>query len=783
MATMICNNCGGKLELLDSSGLCECAYCGVVRTVPTDIDNSILIEHCNRAEQLLYECDFDGAKREYGNAITLNHEDAEAYWGTMLCDYGIQYVEDSVSFQKKPTFNRLSYKSILENVYYKTAIEKATVVAKNRYEENAKQLDFLRKKVIEISQKELPYDVFISFKTEDSLTGAKTEDYDVATHINNNLIREGYRVFFAPETLQRGSAGNYEPKIFSAINSAKLMIVLGSKPEYFSAVWVRNEWSRYLNLMDGQDKNLIPCFSSKNMSIKEIPSEFAERNLEALDMDDRSFLIKIVDMVKSTIGEKTSPNTSEEIATIQNANAVTVDSLLKRAFMFLEDGEFDRADDFCEQVLNIDPQNAQAYLGKLMAELNVNKQENLKNCTEPFDNLNNYQKVIRFGDFSLVEELNKAIISAKSNFENIVSIRKSLSQSHSIISVGYRHTVGLKIDGTVVATGNNSNGQCNVSGWQNIVAISAGDEFTVGLKTDGTVVATGKNDEGQCNVYDWLNIVAISTGEACTVGLKADGTVVTTLQTGLYSNVVIDVDDWQDIVAISAGTSHIVGLKNDGTVVATGNNYQYQCDVSNWQNIVAISTTRYDTFGVKADGTVVATSCGKFIVQDWKNIESISGRISTDENNYINNYSIVGLKTDGTCVAEIKKEHFDAYNPIIDWQNIIAICTRLSFAVALESDGAVVTIGDNKYGQCNVSDWKLFDNIEQLQDKINEQKQRIQKLREAELQRKKTERNRLNAEKATLQQELNSLHGLFTGKRRQELEEQIAHIEEKIKKL
>ena len=82
-----------------------------------------------------------------------------------------------------------------------------------------------------------------------------------------------------------------------------------------------------------------------------------------------------------------------------------VSPLLKRAFMFLEDGDFDRADDFCEQVLNIDPECAEAYLGKLMVELKVRTRERLKNCKEPFTDRNNYQKVLRFAGDQLREEV------------------------------------------------------------------------------------------------------------------------------------------------------------------------------------------------------------------------------------------------------------------------------------------------------------------------------------------------------------------------------------------
>ena len=95
------------------------------------------------------------------------------------------------------------------------------------------------------------------------------------------------------------------------------------------------------------------------------------------------------------------------------ASAINVAPLLKRAFMFLEDSDFDRADEFCEQVLNQDPENAQAYLGKLMAELRVKQQADLANCAEPFDNNKNYQKTVRFADSALSSELKGYVVTIK----------------------------------------------------------------------------------------------------------------------------------------------------------------------------------------------------------------------------------------------------------------------------------------------------------------------------------------------------------------------------------
>lgn len=56
-----------------------------------------------------------------------------------------------------------------------------------------------------------------------------------------------------------------------------------------------------------------------------------------------------------------------------------------------------------------------------------------------------------------------------------------------------------------------------------IIAIAAGSRHTVGLKQDGSLIATGRNDYGQCDVYDLENIVAISAGMYHTIALGEDG--------------------------------------------------------------------------------------------------------------------------------------------------------------------------------------------------------------------------------------------------------------------
>lgn len=277
--------------------------------------------------------------------------------------------------------------------------------------------------------------------------------------------------------------------------------------------------------------------------------------------------------------------------------------------------------------------------------------------------------------------------------ENSLALWKKITPKGTI-SAGYYFTVGVRENGTVVAVGANSEGQCEVSGWRNIIAISAGGDHTVGLKADGSVTATGYNRYGQCNVSSWTDIVAISAGFYHTVGLKMDGTVVAV---GANSEGRCEVSDWRNIIAISVGWDHTVGLKADGTVVATGENDRGQCNVSDWRDIVAISAgTNQHTVGMKVDGTVVAVgdnSDGQCEVSDWRNIVAVSA----------GGHHTVGLKADGSVIATGQNGWHQC--KVSGWRDIVAISAGFNHTVGLKADGSVVSTRCD-FGVCEVSSWR-----------------------------------------------------------------------------
>lgn len=1016
MAVIKCKMCGGDLVIEPGATVAECEYCGSRQTVPNQ-DNEKKLTLFARANRLRASCEFDKAAGIYESIVAEFPQEAEAYWGLVLCKYGIEYVDDPATGKKIPTCHRSSFESVLDDSNFDQALENADVVARKVYREEAKQIEELRKGIIEVSAKEKPYDIFICYKETDD-KGDRTLDSVLAQDIYDALTEKGYRVFFSRITLEDKLGQEYEPYIFAALNSAKILLAVGTDYEYYNAVWVKNEWSRYLMLMaKDRKKHLIPCY--KNIDAYDMPKEFAK--LQAQDMGKVGAMQDLLRGIEKILPKSAQTAVAQESKTvIFGGGNDKITSLLERGYLALEDGNWEKAESFFADVLTNDDKNAQAYIGVALAreecrtidslvrkrldtyqkgepehlpmeparehiaemagkyaipgiweekdirrlyvcpfelsylsfvipwkgqyeeekswwvdnreltraekyavgevarnlqsvktqiftklegrvknaqeretaslrqaqekyagflaevDAKVEKQyqsdierrerkydywveqarstENivfLGELAQDFDSLNGFRdsknlaehcrkraadereklntekkrqeaiakqkqkeaadkkkkaavvaiviivavvvtallvtKVIIPGNAykkaesllasgqyeeasaafealggykdsqqriedcktaeieadyqaanKLVEEgrIDEAIeafenlgeykdsseqiseltyrkaqqlygagdiAKAAMIFGRIDNYKDAREQSYAlwhnisvcdVISTGSSHTIGLKSDGTVFATGLNDDGQCDVSGWKNIVAVSAGINYTVGLKSDGTVVAIGKNAYGQCNVHSLENVVALNAYANHTVCLKSDGRVVAVGDNGDGE---CNISDWREIIAVSAGARHTVGLKQDGTVVATGSNEAGQCDISDWKDIVAVSAGGEHTVGLKSDGTVVAVGgngVGQCNVSGWRDIVAVrAGGMHT-----------IGLKSDGTVMAVGWNK--DGECDVSSWENIVSVSAGGSHTVGVKSDGTVVAVGINWFGECDVSHWK-----------------------------------------------------------------------------
>ncbi|MCI8550586.1 MAG: toll/interleukin-1 receptor domain-containing protein [Lachnospiraceae bacterium] len=393
MSVFKCKMCGGTLELQEKETVAVCEYCGTKQTIPK-LDNDRRRNLYDRANHFRRNNEYDKAMGIYEQILNEDQEDAEAYWSLVLCRYGIEYVEDEETHRRVPTVNRTQFTSVFADGDYKSALQYADGAQRAVYEEEAKAIDEIQKGILEISEKEEPFDVFLCYKETDRY-GKRTPDSVLANDIYHHLTEEGFKVFFSRITLEDKLGTAYEPYIFAALNSARVMVVLGTKQEYYNAAWVKNEWSRYLALSKkDRKKTLIPAY--RDMDPYDLPEEFS--HLQAQDMSELGFMQDLIRGIKKILASDGPKGEKEPVSGTDGRGGAGVAALLKRVFMFLEDGEWVDADQYCERVLDQEPENAKAYLGKLMAELHVHREEELRDLDFPFDDKRNYQKAVRFGD-------------------------------------------------------------------------------------------------------------------------------------------------------------------------------------------------------------------------------------------------------------------------------------------------------------------------------------------------------------------------------------------------
>ena len=408
MAVFKCKMCGGDLEIIEGSNICVCQYCETKQTVPT-MDSDKKATLFSRANRLRFNCEFDKAYSVYEAIVADFPEEAEAYWGLVLCKYGVEYVDDPRTAKKIPTCHRSSFNSVMDDENLEKACEYSGIEARGLYREEAKQIEELRRDIIEISSKEDPYDIFICYKETDK-NGDRTIDSVIAQDVYEALTRKGYNVFFSRISLEDKIGREYEPYIFSALHSAKIMLVFGTDYEHFNAVWVKNEWSRFLKLMEEDDeKALIPCF--KDIDAYDMPKEFA--HLQAQDMGKVGAMQDLLRGIEKIIDD----DKDEEIEFKVSDLSAVLFPLLNRAKSYLRKDNFEKANEYFDKVLDFAPENEEALLGKLLVEFKAKTIEDLVENTVIFIFSDKYRDLIECCGDKMKRRLEEAHQRVKENYE------------------------------------------------------------------------------------------------------------------------------------------------------------------------------------------------------------------------------------------------------------------------------------------------------------------------------------------------------------------------------
>ena len=296
-----CFECGGTLR--NDNGRLVCENCNTYRSPYISNEEAMLL---TSAYQKLRLADFSDAEAEFDDIIRRHPKCADAYWGHLLAIYGIKYEKD-YNGAKIPTCYAASIESVFDSSDYAKALEYADAENRELFKRDAVYIERCRTDWVKKASKEKPYDIFISYKDSNRENEIeRTQDSYDAQELYYHLKEEGYRVFFSRESLRGMSGNQYEPYIFNALSTAKVMIVYGTKPEYIKATWVKNEWTRYLKrLRAGEKKQGSLLVAYKGFSPKELPSALS--SLQCLDISDTYFYTGLL----NTIGQILEPTLSE----------------------------------------------------------------------------------------------------------------------------------------------------------------------------------------------------------------------------------------------------------------------------------------------------------------------------------------------------------------------------------------------------------------------------------------------------------------------------------------
>ncbi len=383
--------CGSNLDIGDSITVCKCEKCGTSQTVP-DIEDDKELKLFERAGRLRFNCDFDKAAGIYNTITDSYTEEAEGYWGLILCKYGIEYA-DNASGKKVPVCHRISYDSVMDDEDFELVMENSDSESRAIFREEAKIIEENRKKYIQIAESEQPYDIYISYRAKDD-NGDKTAVSEIAGHLYNKLTSARYRVFLSEAALKGKKQSDCEPYIYSALNSANVMLALGTSYDDYNNVWVKNEWNRYLEIAEkNKNKCLIPCY--KDVDEYDIPKEFAGLKVCQLGNDDtfNNIMAEIANVVKQESvnqpapkPEKAEPAEEIELEEIEIIEPVDINKLLDEGFSAISDKNWKKANKLFFHVLDEEPDNSKAYWGQLLV------QQECTNAREMADNL--YLQVI-----------------------------------------------------------------------------------------------------------------------------------------------------------------------------------------------------------------------------------------------------------------------------------------------------------------------------------------------------------------------------------------------------
>lgn len=253
-----CKMCGGTELLADG----HCAFCNRDYGNHSEVNGRVSQQLFAARTAIVRDYNFTEAFTISCAVLEEFPENEEANWVALLSEHQIVYIKNGEG-EFVPSFLRPEKGPLTESRYY-AALNEEKRAAADRIEAKRKEVLGEWEKV-----KEKPYDVFISYKrSEEDDPTRETSEASLAHSLYTALLKDPrtreMNIFFDKDSL-RGSNAGWEPHIYAAIKSAKMMIVVTSSIENMEARWVKNEWMRFLLYRkQGEKKELAVLCTSKN---------------------------------------------------------------------------------------------------------------------------------------------------------------------------------------------------------------------------------------------------------------------------------------------------------------------------------------------------------------------------------------------------------------------------------------------------------------------------------------------------------------------------------------
>ena len=142
----------------------------------------------------------------------------------------------------------------------------------------------------------MKYDVFISFKNSGK-NGQPTPDAAVARTVHAALKERGMSVFFSEESLAEKGQGHFSKSIETALDSARVLILVASCREHIESRWVEAEWDSFLqDVRSGNKEGELFILSCGDLKPSDLPL-FLRRQ----QMFPESGLDKLITFVSSAM--------------------------------------------------------------------------------------------------------------------------------------------------------------------------------------------------------------------------------------------------------------------------------------------------------------------------------------------------------------------------------------------------------------------------------------------------------------------------------------------------